>query len=604
MKNNITKIFEVIRKLNYILNTKQKKKAGVVFCVVAVSSVFELIGVTAILPFVQAVLTPDILLDNKTVRHIMEILHIEGSYGLLTLMGIVLILLYLVKNAFIVFSQFVQADYATKIQKELSIKMLVSYISRPYTYFLDTNSSEIVRGCGNDITSVYNILSYLMTILTECLTIVLIGLFIVWTDPFIAFGVLGLMAVALVGIILIFKPRIKRAGKENIQAATQRSKAIYQCVSGIKEIFVMQRKELFVKAYEEASELTRKSQCIFDTLNSAPDRITEGICVSGIIGIVCIRLRMNDVNMIDFIPKLGAFAMAAFKIFPSIGKLASRMNGIVYNMPGLNNAYDNMLEADRYEKQQRVYIKDFGCLQEMPEENEILNFENKVSVHHVCWKYDKAEQPVLTDACMEIQKGQLVGFIGASGAGKTTLADVILGLLHPQQGSIEMDGIDVYTIPRQWAHIVSYVPQSVYLTDDTVRNNIAFGVPSALVSDQDIWDALERAQLAGFIRSLPGDLDTIVGERGVKFSGGQRQRIAIARALYHKPEILILDEATAALDNETETAVMQSIEALQGHITMIIVAHRLTTIRNCDKIYEIKNGVAVERVKEEVLGNL
>ena len=201
-----------------------------------------------------------------------------------------------------------------------------------------------------------------------------------------------------------------------------------------------------------------------------------------------------------------------------------------------------------------------------------------------------------------VYKGESIAFIGASGAGKTTLSDIILGLLQPAKGTVEMDGIDVYTIPMQWAHIVGYVPQAIFLMDDTVRNNIAFGLPVDKIEDTYIWDALEKAQLKDFIEKLPYGLDTIVGERGVKFSGGQRQRIAIARALYNKPEILVLDEATAALDNETETAVMESIDALQGQITMIIVAHRLTTIRNCDRIYEIKDGMAVERSKEEVFG--
>ena len=217
-------------------------------------------------------------------------------------------------------------------------------------------------------------------------------------------------------------------------------------------------------------------------------------------------------------------------------------------------------------------------------------------------RYYYIDKSLLTDVQLTIQKGESIAFIGASGAGKTTLSDIILGLLQPEKGTVDMDGIDVYTIPMQWAHIVGYVPQSIFLMDDTVRNNIAFGISAETIEDKYIWEALEKAQLKDFVEKLPYGLDTIVGERGVKFSGGQRQRVAIARALYNKPEILVLDEATAALDNETETAVMESIDALQGQITMIIVAHRLTTIRNCDKIYEIKDGVAVERSKEEVFG--
>lgn len=601
MKKNVLQIIQILRKLNYILNKKQRQKAIMVLLVIIISSGFELIGVTAILPFVQAVLTPEALMENEIVRRIMTWFSLTNTDGLLMLFGVALMLLYLVKNGFMIFSQFVQADYATKIQKDLSVKMLRSYMSRPYSYFLDINSSELLRGCNSDINDVYTILSYIMTIFAECLSIVMIGAFIVWTDPLIATGVLLLMGIVLLGIVILFKPKLKKAGKERIEALTQKNKAIYQTASGIKEVFVMQRKDLFAKEYENASEQVRKAQRIYDTLNNCPDRIVEGICVSGIIGIVCIRLGMSDAGNVEFIPKLGAFAMAAFKIFPSIGKLANRMNGIIYNLPGFNNVYSIMVEADLFEEEQKKYVETHGNIEKLKDVEDNLQFNEQLSIENVFWKYNKANKPVLTNAGLIVHKGESIAFIGASGAGKTTLADIILGLLHPQSGSVKMDGIDVYTIPKEWAHIVGYVPQAVFLIDDTVRNNISFGLPGELVTDEEIWTALERAQLAEFIHSLPDGLDTVVGERGVKFSGGQKQRIAIARALYNKPEILVLDEATAALDNETESAVMESIDALQGQITMIIVAHRLTTIRNCDRIYEIKDGVAVERNKAEVL---
>lgn len=215
-----------------------------------------------------------------------------------------------------------------------------------------------------------------------------------------------------------------------------------------------------------------------------------------------------------------------------------------------------------------------------------------------------AKEAVLTNTFLCINKGESVAFIGSSGAGKTTLADIIMGLLKPQEGSVEMDGIDIFSIPHQWAKIIGYVPQSVFLIDDTVRRNVAFGLKEEDISDEKVWSALGQAQLKEFVEGLPAGLDTIVGERGVKFSGGQRQRVAIARALYEDPDILVLDEATSALDNETETVFMESIDALQGSKILIIVAHRLTTIRNCDRIYEITDGIAIERKKEEVLAGI
>lgn len=599
MKNNIKTIIDIIKELILILNKKQKRYVIVVMAVIVISSFFELLGVTAVLPFVQAVLAPEQIFASRLAKPFVDFFHITTPQGLMLLCGIGIIALYLFKNAYMLFSYYVQYDFATRVQKELSVKMLKAYMSRPYEYFLNVNSSDILLGCNTDTSYVYNIISYLFTIIAEVLAMILIGCFIIVTEPWTALGILLLMGVVMLGMIMLFKPMAKGAGKADRKASALKNKAIHQTVAGIKEIYVMQRKKFFAEEYENVSDIARRAQRTNSLISNAPDRIIEGICVSGLVGIICIRLLMNS-NMVDFVPKLAAFAMAAFKVLPSIGKITSRINGLVYCRPSLANVYDIMKEADEYEKYHEQYAEEHGDVKESKD----LQFDNKVSIQNVVWQYENQKAPVLTDTSLEIKKGQSIALIGASGAGKTTLADIILGLLRPQKGNVLMDGIDVYAMPKTWARIVGYVPQSVFLMDDTVRNNIAFGLPEDMIKDERIWNALERAQLKDFIAELPGGLDTIVGERGVKFSGGQRQRIAIARALYNEPEILILDEATAALDNETETAVMESIDALQGQITMIIVAHRLTTIRNCDKIYEIRNGKAVEREKAEVLSGI
>lgn len=589
---------EIFKELNFILDGKQKKRAIAVLIVVIISSGFELIGVTAVLPFIQAVVSPEIIMNNPYVIQIMRFLRIDSSQNVLVAMGIMLMGVYLLKNIYMIFSYFVQYNYGTRVQKELCNKLLKAYMSRSYAYFLDINSAEIMRACNDDINGVYCILSYLMVMASESLSVVLIGLFIIYTDPLIAFGVLFLMTVVFLGIVGIFKPFMKRAGRRNLEAITEKNKVVYQSVMGIKEIFVMQRKDHFLDDFDEVTETVRKTQRVYDVVRNSPERIVEGICVSGLIGIVCIRLN-TQADMMMFIPKLGAFAMAAFKILPSIGKIANRMTEIIYQRPKLSNMYKVMCEAKQYEEENERYAHSRGIIQE-PEN---LDFKNCLMLKDVFWQYRNQKDFVLNSAELKINKGESVAFIGASGAGKTTLADIILGLLHPMKGTVEMDGFDIYAMPKTWANIIGYVPQSVFLSDDTIRNNVAFGLKVSEDDDCHIWEALRKAQLKDFVESLPGKLDTIVGERGIRFSGGQKQRIAIARALYNKPEILILDEATAALDNDTESAVMDAIESLQGQITMIIVAHRLTTIKNCDVIYEIKNGKAYRRDKENVLKN-
>lgn len=598
MINNIRSIKDIFCELSYILNKKQKKQAIKVLAVIIISSWFELIGVSAVLPFVQAIISPEILMQNIYIQKIIKLFNIEASSKtLLLVIGIGLIVVYITKNIFMLFSLFAQNDYSTKVQKDLSNTILHSYMSRPYTFFLDTNSAEVMRGCMDNVSGVYNILSNILSMLAELLSVLLIAIYILSTDPATAIAALVLISIIAAGIVLIFKPIMKRAGQKNRIVIASKSKAIYQAVMGIKEIFVMQRQMYFEKKYEEASEISRNVQRNYSFISSCPDRIIEGICISGLIGIVCIRL-LTSGDMLDFVPKLAAFAMAAFKILPSVGKISSRMSNIVYYRPMLSDAYNNMKEVNEYLGEQKKYIQKNGTYKKSIQN---LQFVSQLSINQVVWKYKNQHKVVLNKTTLVIKKGQSVGLIGASGAGKTTLVDMILGLLKPQKGSIEMDGIDIYTIPYEWAHMVGYVPQAVFLIDDTVRNNVCFGLEINDKTDELIWDALERAQLKTFIQSLPNGLDTIVGERGIKFSGGQRQRIAIARALYCKPEILILDEATAALDNETEMAVMESIDSLQGQITMIIVAHRLTTIKKCDIVYEIVDGHAIQRDKEGLL---
>lgn len=576
-----------------------------VFIAIVISSFLELLGVAVIVPFVQAVATPDELANNVFVKYLCNFFGIVNDKEILLLIAIMIVFVYLGKNAFIIYANYIRTDYATSLKKELSIKMLKKYMDRPYSFFLDTNSSEIRCGCNDATAAFYNVIEALLGLATEMLTIILIGIYLIRTDWITALGTICIMGVVLVAIVFFFKPMIKKAGKINKDMVIEKSKSLMQAVDGIKDIFVMKRKDIFIDAYEIASENERKSGRTYTVLNSCPDRITEGLCISGILLIVCWRLTFDYDSMVSYIPKLATFALAAFKILPSVGKIANRINIIVYNRSLQEVVYTNFLEVNSLENsssQEEIADCNYADIEKnyIDSANEIAKDGFEIRYKDVTWKYNNQKNPVLNHLSLSFKKGESIGFIGPSGAGKTTAADVLLGLLRPQEGEVLVNKYNIFRIPMTWSRMVGYVPQSVYLIDDTIRANIAFGVKD--ISDDDIWLALKRAQLAEFVNSLPDKLDTFVGERGVKLSGGQRQRIAIARALYCKPQILVMDEATAALDNETENAVMEAIESLQGDITLVIVAHRLTTIRKCDRIYEIRDGIATERLKQEVCG--
>ena len=321
-----------------------------------------------------------------------------------------------------------------------------------------------------------------------------------------------------------------------------------------------------------------------------PKYIVEAVCMTGLLLAIIIKMFFGEADIIYYIPQLAVFAVAALRLMPSVGKINEYLTSILYALPSVDLVYHDLDEIASYVEQQDKEVK------------ETWNLEEEIHVEKVTYAYPGVEEPVIKDADFIVPKGKTVAFIGASGAGKTTMVDIILGLLEPQSGKIMADKLNIHEKPKTFHSQVGYIPQVIYLSDDTIRNNIAFGVEGQDIDEAAVKEAVKKAQLTEFIDSLPNGLDTIVGDRGVRLSGGQRQRIGIARALYHDPEILVLDEATSALDNETEAAVMEAIENLQGTKTMIIIAHRLTTIRNVDIIYEVGDGNVVEKSKDEVFG--
>lgn len=594
--NNLKALTGIINKLFYILDSNQKKQSVMVFFSMILVSVLELLSVSVIYPFLEIVLEPENIKEVWYLNWIYDILPNITSQQVLIFVGCCIILVFLAKNGFAIIAAYIQSRFAAGLQKDLSVTMLETYLKRPYQFFLNTNSSILIRGINSDVNAVYNVLLNVFQMVGELLTILMVGLFLIKTDCFMAIGSMIFALLAFFSIVMGFKNKMKAAGELSRLAEAEKYKYSQQAIMGIKEISVMDRRENFIAQFKGAAEKTEKAMLVNNVISACPDRILEGVCISGIILIVCIRIRMG-VGMETFVPILGVYAMGAFRILPSIAKVSAKINSIIYFMPGLQSSYDNI----KFNREAKTDKSDYSITAENIETSNIC-FRHSLEITNMQWKYSNMSVNVLDDLNMTIKKGESVAFIGESGAGKTTLADIILGLLPPQSGTVEMDGIDIFSIPHDWAKIIGYVPQSVFLVDDTVRNNVAFGVREEDISDEKVWDALEQAQLKPFIQSLPNGLDTIVGERGVKFSGGQRQRVAIARALYENPDILVLDEATAALDNETESAVMEAIDALQGSKTLVIVAHRLSTIRNCDKIYEIKDGVARLCSKDEIFG--
>lgn len=587
---------EVWKKFMYILTPVQKRWGVVVFFVSLIGSVMELMGVSIVLPMVQAIIDPDMLRRYSVVNSLCSFLGVRSDKDMLVAVIASVIIVYIIKNLFLFFVSWVRSKYSMKVRRELSLRMMRSYVCRGYNFFRTHNISILTRGVGAAVAGLNSVIYTFFRLITEILTIAAIMIFVFITDARMAIMMCVLAIACMLLIVLFFRKIVTVAGKESYHYSAISSQWLYQLLNGIKEVLVMNRKDFFVNNYEKSYLKVQKAEIKQTVASEAPAYIIESICVTGIMLAVGIRLFEMD-NPGSYIPKLAAFAMAAFRIMPSMGRISAQFNGILFSLPAVNEAYENLYEANEYESS----VTEDKVKLEASDDKVGHTFQNELLINNVIYKYPDGEENVLNGITISIKKGQSIAFVGPSGAGKSTLADVVLGLFEPLSGSVLLDGIDILSHKEMWSKIVGFVPQSPYLIDDTVRNNIAFGLYDYEISDDKIWKALEQAQMKEFVEQLPNGINTYVGDRGVRFSGGQAQRLVIARALYSNPDILILDEATSALDNETERAVMEAIDSLQGHKTLIIIAHRLTTVKNCDKIYEIKDGKATEKKYEELV---
>ena len=592
--NSIKRFQEIWNKLMYILTKSQKRWGGVVFVISLMGALLELLGVSVMLPLVQAMVNIDELRSYSIVDKMSNLFNLNTSSKLIVAVIVGVILIYIVKNLFLCMVSWIRIKYAHKVQREISIHMLNSYVSRGYNFFRTHNSSVLLRGCKDSVIGVQISIFTFLKILSELLMIICISMFLVVTDWQMSIAMIIVAGACMLFVVGGFRSAIQKQGKVYYAKAATTNQWLLQLFSGIKESLVMNRNNFFVKNYSKSFIEQQRANAVYQFGQEAPAFMIEGICIAGIMVAVGFKVTTID-DVAGYIPKLATFAVAAFRILPSVGKLASYFNTFTFNLPAIDETYENVKEANALIDKKAIDDK------RAIKTGEECTFERGIFLDNITYSYPDGEKPVIEDVSMEIKRGESVALVGPSGAGKSTLADIILGLLLPQNGLVRMDDYDIINYREQWANIIGFVPQDVYLMDDSIKKNIGFGLSDEEIECEKVWKALEQAQMKAFVEELPNGLDTQIGDRGVRLSGGQAQRLAIARALYNNPEILVLDEATSALDNETESAVMSAIDSLQGQKTIIIIAHRLTTVKKCNKIYEIKNGTAVLKKYEEII---
>lgn len=590
--NELRKAKDVIDKLLYILDAKQKRYAVLILIMSLIAALLETLGVAVIMPVLDMMLDIQGVRERWYMRPFVEVFCLDTDMKVVWFVCVGVIGIYLVKNLYFAFYSWISYKYAYMVQREIGVRVLSAYMKQGYLFFVENNTSRLINGITADASSIYGILKTIFTSATKGLTILCIGGYIMMQSVQMAVILLLLAMLCMVTIHLLYRKSMSRNGKIRRELISEGNKVTLEAIQGHKEILVMNKQDYFVKAYRETRAKYNDVSVKVDMGTTVPTYLIEMICIMGVLIAVAVQMG-NTSNAAELIVQLSAIAAGAFRILPALGVITSGINSIIMSTPQLNACYETIRLVKELESHNSVQ-------KELESHYQGIQFQQEINLCNLSFRYPGTEENVLEKVNLTIKKGESVAFIGPSGAGKTTVSDIILALLKPTEGKVTMDGIDVEDLGREWNRIIGYVPQATYIVDDTIRHNIAFGEKN--IDDDKVWQALRIAQLDNFVKELPKGLDTRVGERGVRFSGGQRQRLSIARALYRNPDILILDEATAALDNETEAEVMKAIEALQGYKTLIIVAHRLTTVRKCDIIYEVCDKKISVKDKAEIFG--
>lgn len=586
-KGYSTGMMKIYRKMMILLDRQHKKKMALLVFLMLIGGVLEMLGVSMILPVMNVVLEDNAIEKHRYLQIICSIFHINGTRELTIFVMVGLVLVFAVKNAFLFLQQKIQLKFVYTNQFATSRRMMINFMERPYEYYLNADTAVIQRSITSDVNNMYGLILALLQLTSEGIVFVCLVITGLATDVVMSLTVTALLVIVLLVIKCILKPIMKKAGEENQEYYSGLYKWIDQSVMGIKEIKIANRENYFINEYSKCGAGYVSAVQRYNLYNATPRLLIETVAIAGMILYMLIRL-LNGTQVEDIMPQVGLLAVAAMRLIPCANRINNYLTSIAYFEPFFMGVSDNLQEDIRDES-----IDYSEAAYQTKTEVEKLEIRDKIELRQITYKYPNTDVFIFDKADMEIPIGKSVGIVGTSGAGKTTVVDIMLGLLRIQGGEILADGVEVREHYAQWLKNIGYIPQMIFMLDSTIRRNVAFGVADEEIDDGKVWQALREAQLDEFVRGLPEGLDTSIGERGIRLSGGQRQRIGIARALFEDPEVLVLDEATSALDNETEAAIMDSINRLHGRKTLIIIAHRLQTIEKCDIVYRVADGKVV-----------
>ena len=578
----------IFKKLMHILNREQKKKMAGLGLMMFFGAMLEMLGVGLIMPVVEGVMAGDALLEKWYIRLLDGFLPFDTANEWLLFMIAAIIAVFIIKNAYLLLQTWVQARFVNKNQSRTISYMLEEYLNRPYEYYLNADIPTVFRTIDGDVPKVFTTLMEFIQLGTEGMVSLVLGLTLLITNPVMTLMLLFIAVGMTIIVIWVLKPTLNRLGRTSQKIQSQMGKWKLQSIYGIKDVKILNKENFFAGSFGKYSERNAKLTTNYTVLNNMPRLLIETFSICGILAYLAVCI-VRSQDLTELMPQISAFAVAAMRLMPSISRINTHLTNIAFYEPSVNYVYENVDFTSyklkgRYEKADTVT-------------GEPIRLEKEIRMEGITYQYPESDKPVLVDAGMTVPVGKSVGVMGPSGAGKTTAVDILLGLLKVKSGKILCDGRDIFENYPSWLSHIGYIPQTIYLTDDSIRENIAFGVAKDEIDDNRVWEVLEEAQMKDFVKKMPQEIWTTIGERGIRLSGGQRQRLGIARALYHNPEILVFDEATSALDTDTESAIMEAIDSFHGRKTLIIIAHRLRTIENCDIIYKVDGG----KIRQTVL---
>lgn len=576
-------IIDVTKKIMLLLDRRRKCQVLLMTVMIVIGGIMESLSISMILPLVTAVLDQEGWNKTWYGGAVSAIFHITDHKTYIEVLLVLLILIFIVKNLYLLFEYYIQFTFTSRNRGRLQAKLMYKYLRLPYAYYLNASTGEIIRNITGDTNQAFALLTNLLLFYTELFVSIMLSFTMFVISPGISAGLVVLLLAELLMIAKILKPIMNRMGdKQRIENALS-NQWLLQAVGGIKSIKISHTEKFFYDNFNvhacQYVEAERKNQ----TISNAPRLLIEAVTVSFVLGVIFIMV-MNGVEILSIIPLISAFLVAAIRLLPSTNRISTALGQISFFKGGLDHVLEKMDENDHI----------LSELEWEKDRNSVLCFEHAIKLQNVSFCYPGSDKKILDSVCMMIHKGQSVGIIGSSGAGKTTLVDIMLGLLKPAEGKVMADDTAIEDHMSGWLQNLAYIPQQIFLTDGTIRENIAFGIDGNEIDDRKVWKALKEAQLDQFVKEQPQKLDTRVGEAGIRLSGGQRQRIGIARALYHDPGILFFDEATSALDIDTESAIIEAVDSLKRKKTMIIVTHRLGTLDGCDTVYKIEDGRVIK----------